>query len=97
MIFVDGLHTYAGVAADANAWLPKLRRPGGALVFNDYLLIDAVTRAVNDFARGHGYDIQVRAISPSRPCNTRAQMARHCLQVGNITIPPGIYNAAIVF
>ena len=30
------LHTYEGVAADLLAWLPKLRRPGGVVIFNDY-------------------------------------------------------------
>ena len=28
-VFVDGLHTFSGVAADIAAWLPKIRRPGG--------------------------------------------------------------------
>ncbi len=34
-VFVDGLHTYEGVASDILAWLPKLKRPGGSFVFND--------------------------------------------------------------
>jgi hypothetical protein len=53
VIFIDGLHTYEGVAADINAWLPKLKRLGGSLIFNDYSLFKGVTRAVDDFVRGH--------------------------------------------
>lgn len=56
VVFVDGLHTYEGVAADIIAWLPKLKR-GGAFIFNDVAHdgldpFPGVTRAVLDFTRG---------------------------------------------
>lgn len=35
VIFVDGLHTQAGVEADITMWAPKMS-PGGLMIFNDY-------------------------------------------------------------
>jgi hypothetical protein len=35
LLFVDGLHTYAGVRADIDAWVPRVIG-GGVIVFDDY-------------------------------------------------------------
>ena len=35
-IFIDGDHSYSAVATDIMLWMPKLRRPGGVIIFNDY-------------------------------------------------------------
>lgn len=45
-VFVDGDHTYAAVAADIDAWRPKLA-PGGVLAGHDFPIPD-VARAVRD-------------------------------------------------
>ena len=87
-VFVDGLHTYEGVAADILAWLPKLQRPGGVMIFNDYDSGDGeglggvrstgfpeVAMAVHDLAKTHGRRVIV----------------------GSKDKPPGRGNAAIVF
>lgn len=35
LLFVDGLHTYEGVQADIQEWVPRVI-PGGIIVFDDY-------------------------------------------------------------
>jgi len=54
-VFVDGLHTYSGVATDILAWAPKLKRPGGAMVFNDvgFAAFPGVSRAVAEWVNTH--------------------------------------------
>lgn len=47
LLFVDGDHSYAGVAADLAAWLPKIK-PGGWIVFHDYGWAEGVRRAVRE-------------------------------------------------
>jgi hypothetical protein len=49
-IFLDGLHTYEGVKADIQAWLPKLKSPGGSFIFNDaaHEAFPGVLRAMNE-------------------------------------------------
>ena len=61
IVFVDGLHTEAGVHDDILAWRPKLKR-GGMFIFNDYggkaeRMFPGVTKAVNDFAEKMGLQI----------------------------------------
>jgi GT2 family glycosyltransferase/predicted O-methyltransferase YrrM len=36
LLFIDGLHTYEGVKADIEDWVPRVI-PGGIIVFDDYL------------------------------------------------------------
>lgn len=57
VIFIDGLHTYEGVATDILAWLPKMIRPGGVMIFNDVHDIVDVNRAVRDFQRSLGLEV----------------------------------------
>jgi predicted O-methyltransferase YrrM len=47
MLFVDGDHSYEGVTADIEAWLPKLRK-GGVAVFHDIGWAEGVQRAVRE-------------------------------------------------
>lgn len=35
LLYIDGLHTYAGVKQDIEYWVPRLQ-PGGVVVFDDY-------------------------------------------------------------
>eukprot|EP00434_Breviolum_minutum_P014707 symbB.v1.2.012969.t1/scaffold908.1/size153097/2 len=52
-IYVDGDHSYEGVAADLSSWWPTLK-PGGFLAGHDYTLIwPGVVVAVNEFAQAH--------------------------------------------
>ena len=48
-LFVDGLHTAEGVAADIKRFVPFLK-PNAPIIFNDYPLFTGVVQAVNDFA-----------------------------------------------
>lgn len=51
MVFIDGAHDYASVAADIAAWWPKVR-PGGLLTGHDYKrrgYKNDVVRAVDEF------------------------------------------------
>ena len=54
-VFIDGLHTYEGVKEDIGVWVPKLRKPGGLLIFNDYGNVEfpGVTRAADEFFEAH--------------------------------------------
>jgi len=36
LLFVDATHDYDNVTADFEAWFPKMRQPGGYMVFHDY-------------------------------------------------------------
>ena len=50
VLFIDGLHTYSGVAGDLRAWWPKMH-PHGLVIMNDMPNINFldVTRAALDF------------------------------------------------
>ena len=53
VLFIDGLHTYSGVAGDLRAWWPKVRSDG-LIILNDMprvMFLD-VTRAAVDFFSG---------------------------------------------
>ena len=53
MLFIDGLHTYEGVAGDINDWVPRVC-PGGIVVFDDYFNQEpevGVRRAVDELLR----------------------------------------------
>ena len=50
LLFIDGLHTYEGVAADIADWVPRVV-PGGIIVFDDYMNHDpgvGVKQAVDE-------------------------------------------------
>lgn len=49
MIFLDAMHTYEDVKADIERWYPRVR-PGGLMVFHDYLHQDfpGVQQAVDE-------------------------------------------------
>lgn len=47
VLFIDGDHSYKGVSADINAWLPKVKQCGKVL-FHDYGSYDGVTQAVDN-------------------------------------------------
>jgi predicted O-methyltransferase YrrM len=57
-LFVDGDHSYDGVRADVDAWLPRLA-PGATVVFHDIGWADGVARVVRE-------EIAPRAVSEGR-------------------------------
>lgn len=63
--YVDGDHSYEGVAADLAALLPKLR-PGGVMAFDDYHLRgwwrDGVIRAIHEFLGQHPSEVRVMSV-----------------------------------
>ena len=81
VLFLDGLHTEAGVAADLTSWWPKLTPDEAVVVFNDY---DTATSA-----RHPGVAKAVHAHLKARG-QTRAD-----LYVGGKGRPPGEGNAAL--
>lgn len=59
-VYIDANHHYDEVLADIRAWYPKVRS-GGIIAGHDYCIYEdiEVIRAVDDWAREAGYDIQV--------------------------------------
>lgn len=55
VIFIDGLHTYEGIKADIEAWVP-LVRSGGLVMFNDYNdhFANSVVKALNEHVNATG-------------------------------------------
>jgi len=47
LVFIDANHSFKGVTADIEAWLPKVRS-GGILCGHDYERYEAVTKAVDN-------------------------------------------------
>ena len=81
ILFLDGLHTEAGVMADLTSWWPKLTPNEAVVLFNDYdTAVGArhpgVARAVHTFLKARG--------------QTRADLC-----VGGKGRPPGEGNAAL--
>lgn len=58
-IMIDGDHTYEGVHADIEAYLPKMR-PGSIMSGDDYYW-PGVTRAANEFFSGRGLQVRGKA------------------------------------
>jgi len=60
-VFIDGNHDYEYVRADIAAWAPKVRR-GGIVSGHDYYIFrsgnDGVVRAVDEYTKEYGYDLQ---------------------------------------
>lgn len=47
LLFIDGDHSYEGVAEDIENWIPKVKK-GGMVIFHDYGSWTGVTKAVNE-------------------------------------------------
>lgn len=64
--YIDGDHSYEGVAADLEAIFPKIKM-NGIIAFDDYhrrgWWKDGVIRAVNEFIGSHAQEVRVRAIA----------------------------------
>ena len=54
-IFIDGLHTYEQVLADCRNYYAKVKS-GGIFAGHDYRVIEAVNKAVNEFAQEVGIE-----------------------------------------
>ncbi|MDI3545103.1 MAG: 1-O-methyltransferase [Rikenellaceae bacterium] len=50
LLFIDGDHSYEGVRADVEAWLPKVK-DGGIVVFHDIGWAEGVQRVVNEYIK----------------------------------------------
>ncbi len=50
LIFIDGDHSYEGVKADVESWLPKLK-DGGIVVFHDIGWAEGVQRVVKEYIK----------------------------------------------
>ena len=75
VIYIDGDHRYAWVLRDAKAAAAKLK-PGGFLIFNDYILYDHIARTpygivpvVNDLCVNHGWKITHFALQQHMFCD----------------------------
>lgn len=75
VFYVDADHLYAGVRADLEALLPKVRRDGW-IVMNDYIPADTfsnvplgVIQATNEFMVGHGWEMAYLALAPMMYCD----------------------------
>ncbi len=61
-VFIDACHDYESIRDDLQAWYPKVK-PGGLVSGHDYNSVRdrhgiwGVTRAVDEFAAEHGYDV----------------------------------------
>lgn len=64
LLFVDGLHTYEGVASDIATWVPRVV-PGGVIVFDDYENDDpgvGVRRAVDELMASGLVEPRLRSV-----------------------------------
>ena len=66
LVYIDANHTYQGVSADLEIWLPKVKR-GGLLAGHDYFIYDnarpwtqffGIVPAVNEFVKKHDFTIE---------------------------------------
>jgi hypothetical protein len=55
LLYVDGLHTFEGVKADIEHWVPRLIS-GGIVVFDDYYTYDSVRCAVDELLASGSVD-----------------------------------------
>lgn len=75
-VYIDGDHTYEGVATDIAAWWPKIK-PGGIISGHDYGRKRGVRKAVSEFVEQYGLQNRLHStqeIAPSwfvmRPLDT---------------------------
>ncbi len=74
VIYVDGDHSYSGVIRDAQA-SARVLKPGGMLVFNDYILYDktgnkyGVVPVVNDLCDKEGWTLRYLALQREMFCD----------------------------
>jgi len=86
---------YEGVAADITAWLPKLKRPGGVFLFNDY-----DDRPESEVSGGGGSGSGLGGVYFSGVAAAVQDFARahgREVLVGTPFAPPGPGNAAVLF
>ena len=57
LVYVDGDHTYEGVAKDLAAWFPKVKK--GGILCGDDIGWPGVKKAVDEFFLGIGKDYQI--------------------------------------
>lgn len=61
-VYIDANHEYKFVKEDIEAWTPKVRK-GGIVSGHDYYVSktgnDGVIRAVNEYAKEHGYNLEL--------------------------------------
>ena len=50
LIFIDGDHSYEGVKADVESWLPKVK-DGGIVVFHDIGWAEGVKKAIAEYIK----------------------------------------------
>jgi predicted O-methyltransferase YrrM len=78
LLFVDGLHTYEGVCADIQAWVPKVVS-GGIIVFDDYfneVTGHGVRRAVDELLASGWVEPVLRR--PNDPSPSQLVWTRKC-------------------
>lgn len=74
LIYIDGDHSYAGVLRDTTAATAVLK-PGGVLVFNDYILYDdtgskyGVVPVVNDLCVNRGWTVKYLTLQSEMFCD----------------------------
>lgn len=56
-VFIDAAHDYESVKKDINAWYPKIKE-SGIISGHDYAWCDDVRRAVDEFFKPLGFNIQ---------------------------------------
>lgn len=78
-IYIDGDHSYSGVARDIEVARTKVR-PGGYLVFNDFVLWSpvecaeyGVPQAVCELSLNHGFEFKYFALHPLMYCDVTLQ------------------------
>ena len=68
-IYLDGDHNYDGILKDTKVAVRKVKRDGGYLIFNDYIMFDhianykyGVVEVVNDLVRNQGWKLHWLAL-----------------------------------
>ena len=86
-VFIDGLHTYEGVADDIAAWKNKIK-DGGSLIFNDFYQFEwfpGVSKAVLEFAETQNTEVFYIDYASF---NALVGGKKECAYGGKATLPP---------
>ena len=84
LLHIDGLHSFEAVAADFEAWLPKLSRRGVVLLhdsrvrdrgFGVFRLVEALRSRYPLFEFAHGHGLAVVGVGPEQPPALQALLA----------------------